>query len=140
MEGEEDRDNECQHACQDVRSHDKVSILVVETLWVGHSAAQHLVGSEHDEPTCASTVEEHAQEELVVVESDAVGYPGTVMVHLKDASVALRTVMASIWFCFVAPLANSYTAKLLLLDGHLKSHVGQAIRADAVCRRALPAE
>jgi len=61
-------------------------------------------------------VEEHTKEEFVVVEADTIGYPRTVMIHLKDAPVALRTVMASIWLRFIAPLANSYATELLLLN------------------------
>lgn len=60
-------------------------------------------------------MEEHAEEELVVVESDAIGYPGTVMVHLEDAPIALRTVMASVWLCLIAPLTNSHATILFLL-------------------------
>ena len=60
-------------------------------------------------------MEEHAQEEFIVIETDTVGYPRTVVVHFEDASVALGAMMASVRLSFVAPLTNSYTAKLLFL-------------------------
>ena len=68
-------------------------------------------------------MEEHAEEELIVVEADAVGHPGTVMVHLQDAPVALRAVMAAVWLCFVTPLADSNTSELLFLHGHLEADI-----------------
>ena len=52
-------------------------------------------------------MENHVHEELVVVETDAVGDPWAMMVHLQDAAVALRTVMASIWLGLIAPLADA---------------------------------
>jgi hypothetical protein len=55
------------------------------------------------------------RKKLVVIESDAVGNPWTMMVHLEDAPVALRAMMASIRFCFIAPLANPDTTELLFL-------------------------
>lgn len=67
-------------------------------------------------------MEEHANEELVVVEANTVGDPGAVMVHLQDASVALRAMMASVWLRLVAPLANSYATELLLLNRHVDAH------------------
>ena len=60
MEGEEGCDDHSQHACQYVGSHDKVGVLIVETLGIRHCAAQNGVGSAHDEPIGASAVEEHA--------------------------------------------------------------------------------
>ena len=55
-------------------------------------------------------MEEHIHEELVVVESDTIGDPGAMMVHLEYALVALGAVMAPVWLGLEAPLANSYTA------------------------------
>ena len=60
-------------------------------------------------------MEKHAQKELVVVESDAVGNPWAVMIHLEDAPIALRAMMASIRLCFIAPLANPDATELLFL-------------------------
>ena len=68
-------------------------------------------------------MEEHAQEEFVIVESNAVCYPRAVMIHLEDAPIALRTVMASVWLCLIAPLADSDTTKLLLFNRHLQAHI-----------------
>ena len=55
-------------------------------------------------------MEEHAHEVLVVVESNAVRHPGTVMVHLEDALVALRAMMTPFGLGFEAPLTNSNTS------------------------------
>lgn len=122
METEERRNDQCKHACQYVRSHNEIGILVVETLRITHGSAQNWVGGADNKPSCTGTVEKHAQEELVVVESDAVGDPRAVMVHLENASIALRTMMASIRLCLVAPLANPNTAELLLLYRDLELH------------------
>ena len=77
-------------------------------------------------------MEKHAEEELIVVKPDAVGYPGTVMIHLKYASIALRTVMASVWLRFIAPLTDSYATILFLLNWALQSHVRQTVWADTM--------
>ena len=62
-------------------------------------------------------MEEHVHEELIVVESDAVGNPRTMMVHLQDALVALRAVMAPLWLGVEAPLTNTdATGQLLPLN------------------------
>ena len=60
-------------------------------------------------------MEKHAQEELIVVESDAVGNPWAMMVHFENTSVTLGAMMASVRLRFVAPLTNPYAAKLLFL-------------------------
>ena len=72
-------------------------------------------------------MEEHADEELVVVEPDTIRYPRAVMVHLEDASVALGAVMASVLLGLVAPLAYAHAAELLLLDRDLQTHSREAI-------------
>jgi len=61
-------------------------------------------------------VEEHVHEELIVVKANAVCNPWTVMIHLKNTSIALGAVMASIRLGFVTPLADSYSTKFLLLN------------------------
>ena len=58
------------------------------------------------------------------------------MVHLEDASVALRAMMASIRFCFIAPLANPDTTKLLFLHGHLQTNIGVLLWSKAWLVRA----
>ena len=63
-------------------------------------------------------MEKHCHEELVVIETDAVGHPGAVMVHLQDALVALRTMVAPFRLGPEAPLANAHTAcEFLALHG-----------------------
>ena len=64
-------------------------------------------------------MEEHVHEELVIVEANAVGDPRAVMVHLEDASVALGAMMASVWLCLVAPLANTHATVALALNRSL---------------------
>jgi len=61
-------------------------------------------------------VEEHVQEELVVVETDAIGDPWAVMVHLEDAPVALRAMVTPVWLRLVAPLADTNATIALALD------------------------
>jgi hypothetical protein len=55
------------------------------------------------------------------VEADAVSNPGTVMVHLEYAGIALGAVMAPVWLCFETPLTDAHPAKLLLFNlDHLR--------------------
>ena len=54
------------------------------------------------------------------------------MVHLEDAPIALRTVMASVWLCLITPLTNSHATILFLLYWHLQAHVREAVRSDTV--------
>ena len=105
METEECRDNEGQHAWKDERSHDEVGVLIVETLWVRDSPGQDRVRCEHDEPVGAGAVEEHADEELIVVEPDTICYPRAVMVHLKYA------LIASIWAHALSEIIGLSTRK-----------------------------
>ena len=60
-------------------------------------------------------MEEHAQEEFIVIEADTIGYPRTMVVHFEYTSVALCAMMASVRLCFVTPLANPDTSELLFL-------------------------
>ena len=47
------------------------------------------------------------------------------MVHLQYTPIALRTVVATVWFCLVAPLTDSHTSKLLFLHRHLQADIGE---------------
>ena len=67
-------------------------------------------------------MEEHIHEKFVVVESNAISDPWAVVVHLKDASVALGAVMASVWLCLVAPLADADTPIAFAFYGGLQTH------------------
>ena len=73
-------------------------------------------------------MEEHVHEEFIVVETDTVGYPWAVMVHLKDAAIALRAVMAPIGFCLVTPLADTDTTVAFTLNRWLQAHERLLIR------------
>ena len=66
-------------------------------------------------PSSCHTVEYHAEEVFVVVKADTVSDPGTMVVHLENASVALGAMVASVWLSLIAPLANSNTTVALLL-------------------------
>lgn len=106
-------DDEGENTCQDVRSHHEVGHFIVEAVRVAEGARYYWVARHTEQQTGNRTVEEHVHEEFVVVEADTVGNPRAVMVHLENASVALRTVMAPIWFRFVAPLTNAHAAVAL---------------------------
>ena len=73
-------------------------------------------------------MEEHIHEELVVVESDTIGDPGAMMVHLEYALIALGAVMAPVGLGLVAPLADANTTVSLALDGGLHAHEGLIVR------------
>ena len=55
----------------------------------GQRTANNRVTSRDDDQAGHAAVEEHIHEEFIVVEPDAVCHPGTMMIHLKNASVAL---------------------------------------------------
>jgi len=115
VEAEERSDEQSHHARKDVGCHYVVSYLVVKALRVEHSSHQHWVSSEGDKKACARTVEQHVEEEFVVVEADAVGNPRAVVVHFENAAVALGTVMASVGLRLKAPLTDSNSTEFLLL-------------------------
>ena len=120
MESHECRDDEGQYCCQDVASHHEVAHFVIEAFGVAERASDDAVRSQYDKQAGARTVEKHIHEELVVVESDAVCDPWAVMIHLENASVTLRAVMASIGLCLVAPLTDANTTVSLAF--HRGSH------------------
>ena len=95
MEGEEAGDYEAEGAGEDVRGDHVVGHLVVNGLGLedgGHEGP----GRPDDHVAAEGSVEQHAHEELVIIETNAVGDPGAVMVHLQHAFVALGTVVASV--------------------------------------------
>jgi hypothetical protein len=47
------------------------------------------VGSKYDQEAIKGGVEDHVVEEFVVFESYTIGYPRTMMVHFKNAFIAL---------------------------------------------------
>ena len=70
-------------------------------------------------------MKKHCHEEFVVIETDAVGHPGTVMVHLQDALVALWTMVAPFRLGPKTPLANAHAAcEFLALHGSFYSCEG----------------
>lgn len=68
----------------------------------------------HNGPSGGHAVEDHAKEEFVVVKTDTVSDPWTMVVHLENAPVALRAMVASVWLSLVAPLAYPDAAVALL--------------------------
>jgi len=64
--------------------------------WVDESDSDNREGGNKKEYRGNGSVEKHVQEILVVVETYAIRHPGTVVVHLKHATVALRTVVTTI--------------------------------------------
>lgn len=82
-------------------------------------------------------MEEHVQEELVVVETDAIGDPWAVMVHLEDAPVALRAMVTPVWLRLVAPLADTNATIALALDRRLHAHHTRLFRARLGARTRL---
>ena len=116
MERHEGRDDKGEDAGENVGCHDKVAHLVVECIRVAQRPRNDRVARRDDQQAGHRAVEEHVHEEFVVVEADAVGDPGAMMVHLEDAAVALGAVMASVRFSLVTPLADSDAAVAFTLN------------------------
>ena len=122
MESHESGDDEGEDAGQNVGRHDKVAHLVIECVRMAQRARNDRVTRRHDQQAGHRTVEEHVHEEFVVVEADAVSDPGAMMVHLEDAAIALRAVMAPVWLRLVAPLADTDASVALTLHRWLHAH------------------
>eukprot|EP00353_Schmidingerella_taraikaensis_P014142 CAMPEP_0185581814 /NCGR_PEP_ID=MMETSP0434-20130131/19055_1 /TAXON_ID=626734 ORGANISM="Favella taraikaensis, Strain Fe Narragansett Bay" /NCGR_SAMPLE_ID=MMETSP0434 /ASSEMBLY_ACC=CAM_ASM_000379 /LENGTH=185 /DNA_ID=CAMNT_0028200443 /DNA_START=366 /DNA_END=922 /DNA_ORIENTATION=- len=122
VERHEGCDDKCQHRRQNVRSHHKVAHFVIEAVGVAQRARDHIIARQHYQQAGERAVEEHVHKEFVVVESDAVGDPRAVMVHLQDAPVALGAMMAPIGLRLVAPLANAHTTVAFALNGGGHAH------------------
>ena len=116
VERHKSRDDEGEDASQDVGGHDEVANLVVEGVWVAQSARDNRIAGRNDQQAGHGAMEEHVHKELVVVKADAVGYPGAVMVHLQNAAIALRAVMASVRLRLVTPLADTDATVAFTLD------------------------
>lgn len=115
MEGKKQSDQQSNHNCQYVRRHNEVRNLVIKSIWVVNRSLNNRISCAHNGPSSCHAIEYHAQEVFVVVKSDTVSDPGTMVVHLENASVALGAMVASIWLSLVAPLADSNTTIALLL-------------------------
>ena len=113
MEQEEQSYEHPDNNWKNVRSHYEVGYFVIKTSWVVHSTLKYWVRCANNCPGSHHTVEYHAQEVLVIIKTDAICYPRTVVVHLEDASIALWAMMTPIRFCFVAPLTYSNSSKSL---------------------------
>ena len=115
MEGEERAQQERKHQGQHPAYYDKVGRFVIEKFRTGHALLQDRQTTPGDNVARHSCVKQHAQEKLVVVESNAIGNPRAVMVHLEDTPIALRAVMTAVGLGLEAPLADAHAALLLLL-------------------------
>ena len=118
MEGEKQSDQQSNNNRQYVRRHNKVRYLVVETVWVVDRPLNNWIRCAHNSPSSCQAVENHTQEVFVVVKSDTVSDPGTMVVHLENASIALGAMVATVWFSLVAPLADPHATVALLLNGN----------------------
>ena len=74
------------------------------------------VACQHDHPVDSGAIEQYANEEFVVVKTNAIGNPRTVMVHLENATVALGAMVGTVRFRFVAPVADSSSTFFLFLN------------------------
>jgi hypothetical protein len=101
---------------EDVRCDHVVGDCEVEVLRVVTGFNEDGVTGDNNHPASDSAVEQHTNKVLVVVESYAVGNPGAVVVHLQNASIALRAVMTAVGLSFEAPMAYTYSSIFLFLD------------------------
>ena len=123
MEDEKTSDDKPKHTSKHVRCNNEVGSAVVNVVSAQH-VHQHLVRSKHNHLAQHRRIEEHVQKVLVVVEPDAVGYPWTVVIHLQNAFVALRAVMASVWLGAQTSLAHSNSTVLLAFERLLDDCLG----------------
>lgn len=111
MEAEKCSDQESQDASQNVACYDKISSFVVESLGAGKRSLKNWIGSPDNQVASHRTIEKHADKKLVVVKAYAVSNPRTVVVHFKDAAVALAAVVAPVGLSFKTPLTDAHTSK-----------------------------
>lgn len=104
------------NAAQNIAGDYEVCYFIIKCIWVAHGTTDYVVRWEDNDCSGHGTVEKHIQKELVVVETDAIGNPRTMMVHFQDASVALRAMVTSVRLRLEAPLTNSHATKLFLFN------------------------
>jgi len=63
-------------------------------------------------------IEKHADKKLVVVKAYAVSNPRTVVVHFKDAAVALAAVVAPVPLSFKTPLTDAHASKFFSFNSN----------------------
>lgn len=115
VEGHEQSDKNGQHTAEQIYRYNHVRDSVVEGLRVCEGLGHCAPTCGHNQPTDKHTVADHAEKVLIVVKANAICHPGTVVVHLKHALVALGAVMAPVWLRFETPIAHAHAAKLLSL-------------------------
>jgi len=118
VEADKQGNHQRQHTVKDVVCHDEVSDSVIERLRVHQRAHKHGPRRRCNQPTDNHAVEDHAKEELVVVEAYAVGHPRAVVVHLQHALIALRAVVGAVGLSLEAPGAHADAAEFLLLKAN----------------------
>ena len=119
VEAEEPGDGEAEGGRQDPSGEDEVG-----------DADRHLLAGDHrnedgvrcydDEERGQRCVEEHVEEVFLVVEADAVGDPGAMMIHFENASVALAAVVSSVRLRYQTSLAQPDASVLFLLNRHYR--------------------
>jgi hypothetical protein len=120
MEAHEPSDQNSHHHGEDVGCDHVVGDCEVEVLGVVAGFNEDGVAGGNNHPASDSAVEQHTNEVLVVVESHAVGNPRAMVVHLQNASIALRAVMTTVRLSLEAPMTYTYTSIFLFLD--VKNH------------------
>ena len=134
VKAQEHTQQQGKHARQDVTRHDEVCDAVVKGLRVHQSLQHDRVAGRDYQQRADHGGKYHAEKVLVIVEADAVGDPRTVMVHLQDARVTLRTVVGTVGLRLVAPLADADAAELFLL---IRNDVRRAFGITRALRTAL---
>lgn len=95
MEEEKAGYNRAQSASEQIGGNDEIGKAIIYRLLV-ENVFKEWIACHDEEPDGRSSVEKHVHEVLVVIESDTIGNPWTVMVHFQDAFVALRAVMTTV--------------------------------------------
>lgn len=82
----------------------------------------------YDQVRTYDRIEEKEHEEFVVAKADAIIYPGAMMVHSEDASLANAAMMTSIWLVLRAPFAAAALARPFALLERLRSRISVLLR------------
>lgn len=93
---EETGDNQTEGGRQQVGCDQVVGQSGVYQVVMLEEGREERPGREDEEGDCDGAVEQHVHEVLVVVETDAVGYPRAMVIHFEDALIALGAVMATV--------------------------------------------
>ena len=95
MEAEETSNDQAKECCQKPCRSDEISKLHIIILLRQDSNENGVCSGSHKQ-TCKRGIKKHIQEVFVVVESDTVCNPWTMVVHFKNTLITLRAMMASV--------------------------------------------